>query len=527
MKMKKYTVNYDSKRIKSINAFLSKGKFTIALREIKNYMEDYPNDDLGVLTYADCLLKMVDQKIAVSSNYQEIEDMCLTLINKESKFKGSAYDLLGRLKVKEKDTESAEIYFKNAVALGTDRSKTFLVSVLIENRKSQEALNLIETIKTTDNFPEMTLLKKAIALHNLEREKEAFNTINEIDTSKFNDDQKQRYIRIKAKIYLGMDKVFEAEKMILEGISGMSGYHEEHLILLRCYIKRKAFDKAYRLCKELIENCNEEYKEYAGCYLGKIYELIGYMERARNVYFTMFQNVANLSDKTRNVLYFNLGHLELCDRNYESAKEYFEKVDSVDERDQSKQKFYLSITYMRLKDMENAIEIYDSIKNGKYLERHIPLYQKARNIMLYSRKSPVEVNSYFDRQLVHYQRSLLLQHNTRYHKKMNELSTFKEDINPNHLVDEVEISLQSSPIIESNVTDKYLVYYPNVGYSAGVPTDYMEVITIGGTNKILTMYPVTHFSEEKLQINPSDKPKARQKTSSRIDKFYAKYRLKG
>lgn len=523
MKKYKYTVNHDSKRIDSINVFLNKGKFTIALREVKKYMEDYPNDDLGSLVYAECLLRMTSQNLGSSLNGQEIEDICLKLINKESKFQGASWCLLGRLREMEMDYEEAERCFRNAVSLGDERAKSFFVSSLLRNRKSQEALEVMASIGVEDNYPEIILLKNAIALHSLGKDKEALQVMSDIDSSQFNEKQKQRYFRTKARIYLAMDRIAEAKEILLESIKSLPNYQEEHVILVRCYIREKNLEEAYLLCNKLVKSFSGEYRDYAVCYLGKIYELMGYIEKSREVYSVISLKDSRLSNKTKNILYFNLGQLEICDRNYEKAIEYFEKVDSVNERDISNKKLFLVISYIRLGNIEKAKEIFESIDDSSCMSNNTILYQKVKNVLLYSQKLPFEINSYFDLQLSDYQRKRLLYHCAKSHRKSEQQSVFKEDINLNHLVDEVGEFIKSSPVIESNVNDKYLIYYKDIGYCDGVSTDYMEVVVLGGTNKILTMYPVTHVTLEEVLENTSYESKSKQKSKSRIERFYAKY----
>lgn len=523
--MEKYKVKLDSKKIDNINSLMNKGKFTIALREIKKYMEDYPNDDLGLLIYAECLLRMMNLGLGYHLNGREIEDICLKIVDKESKFRGAAWCLLGRLREIEKDYKSAETCFRSAVFFGDGEARSFLATSLLRNHKGREALDVIDSIIIDGVYSETIFLNKAIALHGIGRDQEALSIMNDIDTGNFNDVQKKRYIRTMARIYLALGKALEAKEIILDSIKDIHGYHEEHVILVRCYIKENSLEEAYRLCNKLITSFSGEHKEYATCYLGKIYELMGYGEKAREVYSTLLLNFSRPNNKIRNKVCFNFGHLELCDRNYERAMEYFEKIEGANERDISNKKLYLTITHIRLGNMEKATEIFDSIGDGRCLGNYFLLYQKVKSVILYSKKCYIPINSYFDQQLVCYRKSLLLKHCAKLHKKLNKSSSFKEDINLSLLTDEVELLIQSSPVIESNVIDKYLIYYKDIGYSDGVPTDYMEAVVIGGTNKILTMYPVKHLSEEELQKETSEIYQ-KKKTSSQIDKFNTRYGLK-
>ncbi len=212
--MKEYVPNLDIKKIQSIYQLLNDRKYRIALREIKSYMQRFPQDDLGLLTYADCLSQMTIHKMGATSNYQEIEDICLQVIDKESKFKGSAYEMLGNLKVVQKEMTEAEIYYKKAMELGNDRVINSLISILLTNQKNQEALETINRIEPSSDDVELLLHKSALLYH-LDQYKEGLEVVTQIDVSLLTKPVLlYYYTRTKARLYMALDKNKEAEEVL-------------------------------------------------------------------------------------------------------------------------------------------------------------------------------------------------------------------------------------------------------------------------------------------------------------------------
>lgn len=525
MKMKKYTANHDSKKIQNIYQLLNDGKLAIAFREIKNYMENYPTDDLGLLTYADCLLKMIDKKIGATSNYQEIEEMCLQVINKESKFKGSAYEILGKSKLKQHDTKSAEIYLKNALALGNNRVINSLLSVLLTNQKHQETLDMINSIDDS-YYDNDTLLLKASALYHLDQYEEGLNVINQIDLSNLPKETSTYYYYIgrKAKLYMAMDRDEEAQQLLETYIKQSSIYNKNHCLLVDSYLKRRKVKEAYLLCKDIMEHAGDSVKLYTRVSLGNVYREMGNFNKAKEEYL---KAIDPCNSKGRILAsYISLGELSLIEGDYEQARRYFQKIDITNIKYKVRRTIYLAIVELKSQNISKAYKMLSKINTHDIPSDLQILYHHTKNVVMHEMGKQVEEEDYFTRQLAHYSKKSAIKHIEKYHKKNSSIAFFERGIPTYSLLNLAPTLLESGIRVENRAVEKYLVPYQNVGYCNGKLTDYMEVVMLPETTHVLTMYPVNHLSEEELQKEVKQAFQ-KKKMPSRIAKFNARYGQKG
>lgn len=524
MEMKKYTVNYDPKKIQNIYQLLNDGKLAIALREIRNYMENYPTDDLGLLTYADCLLKMIDKKVGATSNYQEIEETCLQVINKESKFKGSAYELLGRLRVKQKNRTEAEAFYKKALALGNSRVKNSLIAVLLTNQKNQEALAMIDSIDDYDYDHDLLLLK-ASALYHLDRYGEGLNVVNQIDPATLSKGVSiYYYTRIKAKLFMALDRNEEAQQLLEAYVKQSSIYNKNYCLLVDCYLKQKRVKEAYILGMDVMENAEDSIKLYASSSIGDIYRELVDFRKAKQAYLKAI-NPNNNEGKRYNA-YVSLGELSLVEEDYEQARKYFQKLDSANRRSKIKKTTLLALVELKQNHVSKAYKMLSKID-----DRNIPsdlqnLYHQTKKIAMKGMEKEIVKEDYFSKQLANYSKHATIKHVEKYHRKANEIAFFDQSIPLYSAINLVPKLLESGIRVENRAVEKYLVPYQNVGYCNGKLTDYMEVVMLPETTHVLTMYPVNHLSEEELQKEVKQAFQ-KKKMPSRIAKFNARYGQKG
>ncbi len=514
--MKKHKINYDFKKIQSIYYLLNKGKLTIALQEIRNYIKIYPTDDLGLLTYADCILKMIDKKIAATSNYQEIEEICLQVINKESKFKGSAYELLGRLRVKQKNRIEAEAFYKKALALGNLRVKNSLIRVLLTNQKNQEVLDLIDSIDGNDN-----LLLKASALYHLNRYEEGLNVINQMESSILSKEVSiYYYIRIKAKLFMALDRNEEAQQMLEAYVKQSSIYNKNYCLLVDCYLKQGRVKEAYLLGMDIMENAEDNIELYASSSLGDIYRELGDFRKAKKAYLKAIEP-NNSEEKIYNA-YVSLGELSLIEEDYEQSRRYFQKLDNI-----SRKTIFLALVELKLNHVSKAYKMLSKID-----DRSIPidvqnLYHQTKMIATKKMGKEVVGEDYFSKQLSYYSKRSAVKHIEQCHRKANQIAFFDQGIPIYSALNFVPKLLVESGIrIENRAVEKYLVPYKNIGYCNGKLVNYVKVVLLPDTKEILTMYPVDYMTEEELQKRntPAFQKK---KEKSQINKFNAKYGQKG
>ena len=424
--MKEYIPNIDVKKIQNIYQLLNDGKYRIALREIKSYMQRFPQDDLGLLTYADCLSQMTIHKMGATSNYQEIEDICLQVIDKESKFKGSAYEMLGNLKVVQKEMTEAEIYYKKAMELGNDRVINSLISILLTNQKNQEALETINRIEPSSDDVELLLHKSALLYH-LDQYKEGLEVVTQIDVSLLTKPVLlYYYTRTKARLYMALDKNKEAEEVLEDYRKQSSIYNKNYCLLVDCYLRRKKVKEAYFLCQDIMENANNKVKLYTRFSLGNIYRELGNFDKAKEEYLKA-TNPNNNQGKIFNS-YIALGELALIEKDYQQARNYFQKLDGSNPKVKVRKAVFLAITDLKTQNVSKAYQKLSKIDVHKIPVDLRSLYQHTKAIVMQKMGKEVEGEDYFSRQLTQYSKRAAMRHIQKYHTNDTNLSFLDKSI---------------------------------------------------------------------------------------------------
>jgi len=226
--------------------------------------------------------------------------------------------------------------------------------------------------------------------------------------------------------------------------------------------------------------------------------------------------------------------------------------------------------YRKAKEYDKAIEDFKYILNIKinenalanlyYLYYHLYMYKEALDILplLYETKC-IKTHSlaimelvmkkqlgldidfkrgarcdYLKEQIVDYDEEKALQHiHTHLNYIDDEKSCFNENIDLNYLFNSIKNNIDNEN--KANYNETLEIYYfgiSNIGYLNNTICNFIKVIVIPNTNKIVNMYPVNIVAcESIININIDyekliKKDNSKIKTISRIDKFNKKYNLK-
>lgn len=234
-----------------------------------------------------------------------------------------------------------------------------------------------------------------------------------------------------------------------------------------------------------------------------------------------------------------LGRINILNKKYNDAREYFDKCA------ENTNSYWLTNDRIRLEilagEYDRAFSLIEELgKDGNEIESLsrmtnlcIKMKDYKRAYRLFTKLSaktnsitgynsylallnqelslPLELaedKSYTVSQILNYSSAAMIEHVSEHldfnDKEMH--SVFYPENNVMRLSS--NIALNPEDIIESTVADKYLVKYPKAGLDyLGNETDYVAVITIAGTKKVLTVYPAranlysNYFNEVKSYSN--------------------------
>ena len=143
-------------------------------------------------------------------------------------------------------------------------------------------------------------------------------------------------------------------------------------------------------------------------------------------------------------------------------------------------------------------------------------------------------NSYIYRQIINYKEEDFIDHIKKHKADFNENdrtvspSFFSYDTPIEKLIDGVKNNLNKENALNTGfISNTYLFKYDACGRSDNKITDYFEVVTFNGTNKIITMYPTKTPNNRKFvdlnYLKEKEEETSKVKVISQIDKFNRRY----
>ena len=134
---------------------------------------------------------------------------------------------------------------------------------------------------------------------------------------------------------------------------------------------------------------------------------------------------------------------------------------------------------------------------------------------------------YRERQIVEYSRQDAIAHIRKHHQSSSqENGNFTFTINISELYDEIQSQLtEDNQVVSTDMLDKYLIDYPNVGYTnEGKIVDKIGVVALPGTKNIITMYPdYDSYGIRKSDMKKSSQHQKTRQENSRITRFNERF----
>lgn len=228
-----------------------------------------------------------------------------------------------------------------------------------------------------------------------------------------------------------------------------------------------------------------------------------------------------------------LGRLYIHNEEFENAKDCLIQVKNK----YTITLYQLLIANFVLKDYKEVINIYNDLMNTKSLYNQLSekMLLVINRLNLYS-KFKLGISDNFKKidLIINYNREMALRHIKKHTFEVNykeKHSLFNSDIDIENLYNDIENSINdSNKAYTDYLIDCYYFGYYNIGKIKNKQCDYLSVITLHDSNKIISMFPIT--LKEIKDYHPINKVKedykklSKNKKLSQIDKFNLKYNKK-
>ncbi len=261
---------------------------------------------------------------------------------------------------------------------------------------------------------------------------------------------------------------------------------DKNVLLAKIKIKCNELESATQILKTLIESNNEHIN--LNYYLGLINFKINNFEDAKKNFNICVENNLNNSNFAELQLIF----IDIKQNNIKEAYSKFKEL--------TKLNFFTNGNFYI----------------GSLLSAYLSTY--------YNVDFKIDNHAYSIKQILNYSEEETRKHILQHTIEMGENhSLYNENIDIDELIHYTKSNLNEDTYNGNNFFDEYIIGYENVGVSNGVVQNYIRVITIPNTDKIITVYP---FSEYKIETEDKIYPEYSTKKYvkvSQIEKFCNRY----
>lgn len=263
--------------------------------------------------------------------------------------------------------------------------------------------------------------------------------------------------------------------------------------------------------------------------LGRAKQLQGEYKEALKYYYDAIQEIG-VANITKQAAYYYATIIEMSFGNIEKAKQNLTECLSIDMEPYDSIVETLCGIYYRQGNYAEVDRIIAKYKGKVEAPKLIGSLDFMEVLLKKQRKEPLPQRSecvYREKQVIKYSKAAAIAHiKERHIDHAESTGNFAADIDIEELYEDALLQLDDSTKVASDMMDKYVIPYPNVGYTAnGEIINELGIITLPGTLEIITMYPecdkatirkkdVKHFQEQETQ---------KRSESGRVAKFNKRF----
>ena len=263
--------------------------------------------------------------------------------------------------------------------------------------------------------------------------------------------------------------------------------------------------------------------------LGRAKQLQGEYKEALKYYYDAIQEIG-VANVTKQAAYYYATIIEMSFGNIEKAKQNLTECLNMDIEPYDSIVETLCGIYYRQGNYAEVDRIIAKYKGKVEAPKLIGSLDFMEVLLKKQRNEPLPQRSecvYREKQVIKYSKAAAIAHiKERHVDHVESNGNFAADIDIEQLYEDALLQLDDSTKVASDMMDKYVIPYPNVGYTAnGEIINELGIITLPGTLEIITMYPecdkaiirkkdVKRFQEQEAQ-NRSE--------NSRVAKFNKRF----
>ncbi|MBP3461310.1 MAG: hypothetical protein J6K21_02760 [Bacilli bacterium] len=505
-------------KILNIHNLIDNKKFALALSSIENYINSYSEDCYIIHEYGRYYLKKFDYEKAKYYFSLNIKN------NSENKYY-SMYSL-GEIAIFEYNYDLAIHYFEEIIN-SKHKDKCYSLLELAKTYILKEKYN--ESEKLLLNIIANKMPNYTFALGELIELKLTLNNVNEaeyyLDILK-SKDNKSNYEFLEGKIELKKGNINKSKMLFekIENINSPSSINTK-IELAKIEYQLYNYDKSLELLEKIENITNYTLVDCVFLFIGNYIAL-----RKKDKALERVNQLSKFGKEYEdNVLYY-LGKIELMDKNYDNAIQYFSKISDKKVKTYKSAKLKEIMILIKQEKYKEAYELFKIVSNIKLniesdnLERMILIYlNKKLNLNI-----DIKCNHYIEKLIVEYNKEVVIKHISKhkYYDSNKSIHTlFNHGIDIEKIYDFAYNNISEENYIDNNFTDCYILRYNNVGINEKGVYNYLKVVTLPNSKEIITIYPCDNIHINNIiyneEINTLEKPKI--KKISQVDKFNKKY----
>ena len=461
-----------------------------------------------------------------SKNYEKAIDYFESLLLSINKY--HALYFIGKINSRTKKFDEAEQNFLQIINSNSNNKEYGLLElckVYKYSNRYEEALNILSELAKIDNerIKCAVEIEKAEIMFGLEKYQECETIINNVIKK-----IKHKKLLDKALVVLA-DNAYEQGNVVdCEKYLRRIKENSERVNLLwgKIEYERNNFLNCKKICDDLLQN--DEVKIDATILYGKLLLKVGNLEQAEKVFYELINK-----EKNRKHLNFYLGIINLRKMNLDLSIDNFDFCIENNCRNADDARLIEIYIYIKQNNINKAYELFLDLKNKNFFKERY--YDIGYTLTLYfdkmfNKKNSLPLKIYIHKQIFYYDEKLALEHILEHkEEKEGKHSVFSENIDVVELIKYVKENLNNGTFLFNHFFDEYLIRYDGVGYENGILKNYIKVVTLPNSDKIITLYPSPKFS---LNYNETDDVKEKigcsecakkTKRLSQIEKFNKRY----
>lgn len=466
---------YDKKMnwFNSIKKLVQENKYSIALTEIEEYLEIYPDDDFG---------KFLHARILEDAGYvNKAERIYEFLATSMSNNRFSAKLQLARIHYRRGDNTKAENLLQEIIkdsVYNEERAQYFYANIKFEQGYLDEAIQLINGIEGEDN-------KKYIRLARIyAAKKDKLNLEKSLE--KIKEEELTADLLFDLFLIKKQTENYEEALLLAEKIKGMvtdksQTYYKILSEEIHIYHLLRDNDSVINLSQKIINSGVKNISKFYLISLARAYQNKGDYFAAKE-YFEEALNSDMETDYLEGI--YRLGCLEQTMHHFDEAKKYLLSKE-LKEPAKFVRLIQIAIKENNYQEAEKYLEDLKKIKEADKNEIEVLQLMIDKH---WNRNISVDRDyTYRELQIINYSKKRAIEHIQKEHvNNPNQNKTnFHKNINIEELFEDIKTYLTEDNLCFGDIFDIYEIDYPNIGENI----HKCCVVTVPNTKDIITMYP--------------------------------------